>query len=1113
MMLNENQYKTIKESYDETVSSYRSGGNGYLVHLDAFIEKLIKAYYIYLNCDSKILNDSDFYKDYLYQNLLANETKLRKTIKEIRKKSNLIKHSLDEEYTLSRKNEYFEGTNDLIRLLEKDSSTFKIDFTFNLKELNHKGSRLSARLNNNESIVFDANVERIEKVRSYKKKYIVIKSNYVRSDYLMEIERLTVSSTKISYVFKTLFNLLNRSDVIEVSSKLKVSEFDNSELKLIHHYQVQLLVMFLQNPKTKRFTVTTQDTLKALVTSAYEDIEEKFNHYVNLLKDKNYLELPFIEVKSGKVHDNRILVFNELKNPIVRFTNEVATPPTFLISEKNLDFYCSTVNRESWEYFTELLFGHDHLKKGQFETIESVVNSTIDDITCAILPTGYGKSLIYQLLAFLSPKISVVISPTSILISDQLYQLAFNDELLFANRFENFKQTDDYSSNCLLIYVEAASLYYQNFRVLIEFLTDKDILYMTTIDEVHQVSVWSQNFDVNYLIVPNYLVNALKLKKLLFTTATAGRKVKADLVNKFHSHNIKFINPDFITRKFIEHHLFFVRTPYELLKKMVDFIQEHIGKDTEFDLYGKGKIVIISNKPSHMKKTYDYLSNFDEIKDLTLIFNGDEKSYEEFRENRKKILITTDEFNIGINIPDVNVLINLDYALSKEWYYQETGRLARSQNNGLVLNYIIRSEKFLSTRINVSKREDYDELRSEGYLDNLENFFSLENLSNQDTEMFQNIFEGINEHRVKNYVFMNVPISKLKPYNNAFHFAYIAKIIKSWVLVKISKESLRFKLDLYELTNIHSVLRSLKKYIAEYSVHDLIDKTYRIKSNSFQEAMINFVDWYYISKKYQYFESINNVLIMMENAIQKENQHAYIEEQLASLQMIKTMESDNKNLEKVTKNGSKPLENEEFMNNNSLTQQNHINKNDDILDSSMLNGMLTLEPESKKIKTNIEPNSTSSRFVKAITVQDLINFLTNFKEDFNHNDFVEYFNLNETIIYQYRHLIKASCENLIADKFSVFYMCFLAFFELLDNDNLNRTSQLINEIGYEMFVSIYHSLKILERDYTYIYQYDFILRLLGKYSLSKAIELAQYKKHTLSFLEMSVLFEQFRMGE
>src|SRR3954451_10078056 len=174
-------------------------------------------------------------------------------------------------------------------------------------------------------------------------------------------------------------------------------------------------------------------------------------------------------------------------------------------------------------------FGHQSFRPGQLQIIQSLLDG--HDVL-AVLPTGAGKSLVYQLAAQLLPGITIVVSPLIALMKDQVESVEEHGLAASAiNSAQSAGQRDDEIANlqrdARLLYVTPERLESAEFRATLEGLS----VSLLVVDEAHCISEWGPTFRPAYLTLPAASAS-LGPPPLLALTATATPWVRRDIVQR-----------------------------------------------------------------------------------------------------------------------------------------------------------------------------------------------------------------------------------------------------------------------------------------------------------------------------------------------------------------------------------------------------------------------------------------------------------------------------------------------------------------------------------------------------------------------------------------------------
>ncbi|KKS31869.1 MAG: ATP-dependent DNA helicase RecQ [Candidatus Amesbacteria bacterium GW2011_GWA2_42_12] len=312
-------------------------------------------------------------------------------------------------------------------------------------------------------------------------------------------------------------------------------------------------------------------------------------------------------------------------------------------------------------------FNFSSFRAGQREIIESIVDG--HDVV-ALMPTGGGKSLCFQLPALIGDQVSLVISPLIALMKDQVDSLrargvaaAFINSALSTGEIQNVM--DDVRSGATkLLYVSPERLNQSDFR---RFLAEIKINFLA-VDEAHCVSQWGHDFRTDYLAIKDFVKTLTPRPVVAAFTATATPEVRDDIIK-----NLALKNPRVFVRGFDRPNLrFFVKSDLSVKQREKETLR--IAKK----LSGSGIVYTISRKET--EKMADYLTkNGEEARAYHAGMSGDKRSkiQNHFMEGRFRIIVATIAFGMGIDKADIRFVIHAGMPSTIEGYYQESGRAGR----------------------------------------------------------------------------------------------------------------------------------------------------------------------------------------------------------------------------------------------------------------------------------------------------------------------------------------------------------------------------------------------------------------------------------------------------
>lgn len=311
------------------------------------------------------------------------------------------------------------------------------------------------------------------------------------------------------------------------------------------------------------------------------------------------------------------------------------------------------------------LFGYAAFRPGQKEVIDNILSGR--DVF-AVMPTGAGKSVCYQIPAMLLPGITLVISPLISLMQDQVKALneagipaAFINSSLSENMFYetvNRARQGVYR----IIYVAPERLVTDSFLELAQDIR----ISMLTVDEAHCISQWGQDFRPSYMKIVEF-VRLLDRRPIISAfTATATENVRDDIVC-----TLGLVNPYTLVTGFDRENLFFqVEKPKKKEQYILDYIAEHEGDS--------GIIYCATRK--NVDNLYDLLKSrgISAAKYHAGMSAEERKRMQDaFVFDYISIVVATNAFGMGIDKSNVRFVIHYNMPQSMENYYQEAGRAGR----------------------------------------------------------------------------------------------------------------------------------------------------------------------------------------------------------------------------------------------------------------------------------------------------------------------------------------------------------------------------------------------------------------------------------------------------
>jgi ATP-dependent DNA helicase RecQ len=309
-------------------------------------------------------------------------------------------------------------------------------------------------------------------------------------------------------------------------------------------------------------------------------------------------------------------------------------------------------------------FGFDTFRPRQEEIMTAILAR---QDTLVLMPTGGGKSLCYQLPALLFDGLTLVVSPLIALMKDQVDALQANGvAAAYLNSSQSPQEMERVQAmvrarEIKLLYVAPERMVQPGFQELIVALD----VSLVAIDEAHCISEWGHDFRPEY----RHLCDVRSLfpsVPIIALTATATPQVREDIINA-----LGLCDPNVFVSSFNRPNLHYrVRPKYDTVRALKTLLTSHAQQSTIIYCFSRKDTEALADELCTSGfSALAYHAGLD--RDLRI------RTQEQFIRDEVKIIVATIAFGMGIDKPDVRLVVHMDLPKTLEAYYQETGRAGR----------------------------------------------------------------------------------------------------------------------------------------------------------------------------------------------------------------------------------------------------------------------------------------------------------------------------------------------------------------------------------------------------------------------------------------------------
>jgi superfamily II DNA helicase RecQ len=524
-----------------------------------------------------------------------------------------------------------------------------------------------------------------------------------------------------------------------------------------------------------------------------------------------------------------------------------------------INYSLDKTDRGDLEFLLREISPFKSFKKGQYDALCSMMNANGHAV--CIMPTGSGKSLIYYFACLLQPQTVFVVSPTDILIRDQIRNLRkfhhFDNvthlDLTGKNDFSFFKMATN------LIFLTPAT--FQNRNLFGIFKQWKNEISYVVLDEIHCLSNWGHDFRPEYLMLSKNMSQYLENARYLGFTATANYTVAQDIQKQLSIPFDNFFSP-VLFEKYNVRYSFREVDSMEAMYEQIRVIADDIVQRNE-------RAIVFTKNDEISVKVADAIGY-----EADVFTSDNSEAYAQFAEGLCRILVASEDLGIGVNLPNVNCTIHFGMPVSKNEFVQEIGRAGRAEEKVTAyVVYLKPSEENIPAVL----------LKRETIVDNLPQM--LKAMNNDYADVYHKLNCGADTSDVlydrlidiysdfhsgqKTAYIVDRPVKSIEIYKQLIYMLYVTGYVKDWYTYRAveSSDAIELIIDICSVPNTGghkviaiddaSMLERMRKKSRDYfaSMGNDRESIFKVsKAQKIEDILRTYVDWYYEKFLYHHKE-------------------------------------------------------------------------------------------------------------------------------------------------------------------------------------------------------------------------------------------------------------------
>jgi superfamily II DNA helicase RecQ len=520
-----------------------------------------------------------------------------------------------------------------------------------------------------------------------------------------------------------------------------------------------------------------------------------------------------------------------------------------------INYSLDETDRKDLEFLLREISPFQFFKKGQFEALCSMMNA--NDHAVCIMPPGSGKSLIYYFACLLQPQAVFVVSPTEILIRDQIRNLR---KFHHFDNVTHLELTDDHDFSSFqiaanLIFLTPAAFQSRNlFGIFKQW--KKKIAYVV-LDEVHFLSNCGHHFRPEYLMLSKNLNRYLDDARYLGFTASTNYNMVLDIQKQLQIPFKNFFAPVLFKKNKACYDFREVDTMEEMYEQVRKVADEIVRRNERAIVFTKSDMI--------SRKVADAIGY-----EADVFTRNRVESYIQFAEGMGRILVTSEELGVGIHFPNVNCTVHFGMPLSKNAFLQEIGRAGRAEEK--VMSYMVylkASEKNVASKL-LKRETAIDHLPR--ILKTMDNdyahvYYKLTCGAETSTELYDRLLNVYSyfQNGNKTVYIVSQPVKMVASYKRLIYMLYVTGYVRDWYVYRVidGGNTVELLVDICyvsdacghkdEVLDDAGMLERMRKKSRDYfaSMGNDRKSMFKVsKAQKIEDILKVYVDWYY--EKYLY---------------------------------------------------------------------------------------------------------------------------------------------------------------------------------------------------------------------------------------------------------------------